>query len=754
MNLKTQFLTFFIIIFSSNQLFAQNLFSNGDFENYTTCPTALGQVNNVIGIESCTVTPDYYNASCGFLTNSPGAEGAYCSMNAQANIPSGDGFIGFFGGMFNNTSYQFESFILTLDQQTIAGQSYEIDFEMFTVDRPFGPCYKKLVGNCMDFGFLFFNSSNPVTCLTNPFYPIASPPYPAPSVAINCSAISVGSWGHQSMTYTADGVYDRVLVYFYPNANSGTAACSGKTGHFYMDNLCIKPAGGTCSTCNYTIDAGSDQSVCQGATVTLNGFSSGGVQSHTWTSSGDGTFDTNTQIHAVYTPGQNDIVNGSVTLTLTSDAPATPCTQVADELILTIIPNTVPVIDEITPLCSTSPNITLSATPAGGTWSGTGIVNSSSGEFSPAQAGAGTWEITYTTGTCGGSDVTQIEVHQEYTLNAGADTSICANQLFTCAATETGNPAVSWSASGDGSFDNPALLNATYTPGQNDLVNGTVLLTISTTVSGSACPQVSDQFTLTIDPETTAVLTVPTEICETSDPVLLQSDTPGGTWTGTGIVDSQQGLFAPAISGPGLWTINYTLIGVSCFTQASAVIHVDGQKNAGFHYADEEYCLPGSNPVPVITGDQGGVFSMDNNGNIDPSTGEVVLYNTPTGTYIIRYAFDGECQASATDTIEICGEYDVQIPNVFTPNNDLVNDVFQLQFTGVKKMSCTILNRWGNVVFSSDFHHLELMSELIIWDGITANNKKAADGVYFYRIVATDLNDLPHNYEGFLTLIR
>src|SRR5690606_31968256 len=115
MNLKTQFLTFFIIIFSSNQLFAQNLFSNGDFENYTTCPTALGQVNNVIGIESCTVTPDYYNASCGFLTNSPGAEGAYCSMNAQANIPSGDGFIGFFGGMFNNTSYQFESFILTLD---------------------------------------------------------------------------------------------------------------------------------------------------------------------------------------------------------------------------------------------------------------------------------------------------------------------------------------------------------------------------------------------------------------------------------------------------------------------------------------------------------------------------------------------------------------------------------------------------------------------------------------------------------------
>lgn len=428
--------------------------------------------------------------------------------------------------------------------------------------------------------------------------------------------------------------------------------------------------------------------------------------------------------------------------------------QVSDELIVTIIPGTVPVIDDITPLCSASPNVTLSANPAGGIWSGTGIVNSSNGEFSPAQAGTGTWEITYTTGACGGSDVTQIEVHQEYTLNAGNDTSICANQLFICTATETGNPTINWSTSGDGSFDNPALLNATYTPGQNDLTNGTVLLTISTIAPGNACPQVSAQITLTITPETTAILTVPNEICETSDPIPFQSDTPGGSWIGTGVVDSQQGVFDPAIAGPGLWTINYMLTGVSCFNQASAVIRVDAQKNTGFNYTDEKYCLPGSNPVPVITGDQGGIFSMNNNGNIDPSTGEISLHNTETGVYVISYTFDGECQDSATDTIEICEEYDLQIPNVFTPNNDFVNDVFQLQFAGIKKMSCTILNRWGNVVFSSDFHHLEFMSELIIWDGHTENNKKATEGVYFYRIVATDVGDLLHTYEGFLTLMR
>lgn len=754
MKLKTHFFTLLIIIFNSTFVFTQNLFSNGDFENYTTCPNNLGQVDRVIGVESCTVTPDYYNASCGFLTDNSSAEGAYCSMNAQANIPSGDAFIGFFGGMFNSTSYQFESFILTLDQQTVAGQDYEIDFEMFTVDRPSGPCYKKLVGDCMDFGFLFFNSSNPVSCPTNAFYPIATPPHPAPSASINCSAISVGSWGHQSLTYTADGVYDRVLVYFFPNANSGTAACSGKTGKFYMDDLCIKPVGGTCTPCDYNVNAGADINICQGETVTLEG-SSNGVQSHTWTSSGDGTFDDNTILNAIYTPGPNDITAGSITLTLTSDVPAAPCTQVSDELVLTIAPNTVPVIDEIPPLCISSSNIMLSATPTGGTWSGTGIINSTSGEFSPSQAGSGTWEITYTTSACGSNDVTQIDVHQNYTLNAGVDTSICANQSFTCTATATGNPAINWTTSGDGSFDDPTVVNTTYTPGQNDIENGAVNLTISTNITENACPQVSDQVTLSIDPASAILLTVPSEICEDSDPIVLLSDTPDGTWSGTGITDSQQGLFDPEIAGPGSWTIEYTLTeGGPCSIQASALILVDTQKDTEFNYTDETYCLPGSNPTPIITGDHGGIFHIDNNGSINTTNGEISLKDTEPGTYVISYTFASGCSASATDTIEICGDYDLQIPNVFTPNNDHVNDFFQLHFTGVKEISCVIFNRWGNIVFSSDFHQLEFVSELIIWDGLTASNEKTTEGVYFYRIEATDFQGNIHNHEGFLTLVK
>ncbi len=62
-------------------------------------------------------------------------------------------------------------------------------------------------------------------------------------------------------------------------------------------------------------------------------------------------------------------------------------------------------------LCSDGTNVILSAADAGGIWSGTGIINSSTGEFSPSVAGAGTFTISYTiSGTCGATGNINIQV--------------------------------------------------------------------------------------------------------------------------------------------------------------------------------------------------------------------------------------------------------------------------------------------------------------------------------------------------------
>ena len=61
------------------------------------------------------------------------------------------------------------------------------------------------------------------------------------------------------------------------------------------------------------------------------------------------------------------------------------------------------------PFCISDAASTLSAATSGGTWSGTGITNTSTGLFNPGTAGAGTHQIIYTiSGSCGSVSISLI----------------------------------------------------------------------------------------------------------------------------------------------------------------------------------------------------------------------------------------------------------------------------------------------------------------------------------------------------------
>jgi len=68
------------------------------------------------------------------------------------------------------------------------------------------------------------------------------------------------------------------------------------------------------------------------------------------------------------------------------------------------------------------------------------------------------------------------------------------------------------------------------------------------------------------------------------------------------------------------------------------------------------------------------------------------------------------------------------IANVFTPNGDLLNDLFAVQnIEGYDEANIRVFNRWGNEMYSS-INYTEDK-----WDGIDqATGSKVADGVYFY----------------------
>ena len=79
----------------------------------------------------------------------------------------------------------------------------------------------------------------------------------------------------------------------------------------------------------------------------------------------------------------------------------------------------------------------------------------------------------------------------------------------------------------------------------------------------------------------------------------------------------------------------------------------------------------------------------------------------------------------------------VVVPNVITPNNDGVNDVFTIENieTWTSTRSVKIFNRWGRLVYETATY-----DNSTPWEGKDQSGKVLADGVYFYII---ELYDLP-----------
>jgi len=119
------------------------------------------------------------------------------------------------------------------------------------------------------------------------------------------------------------GVGVHQLIYTFDN---GVCAKSDTTLIFVKDCAC---------SLVITVSAGSDQNICEGDKIQLNGIVTG-ISNFTWSTSGTGTFSDNKMANPVYNPSLADMAAGSVTITLTTSDPdgAGPCQAVKDVLSL------------------------------------------------------------------------------------------------------------------------------------------------------------------------------------------------------------------------------------------------------------------------------------------------------------------------------------------------------------------------------------------------------------------------------------
>lgn len=95
---------------------------------------------------------------------------------------------------------------------------------------------------------------------------------------------------------------------------------------------------------------------------------------------------------------------------------------------------------------------------------------------------------------------------------AGDDGTICEGMTFTPNAGAINYQTVLWETAGDGSFSNPTMLETTYTPGTQDYLNRSVVLTLTVTGNNNT---VSDNMTLSfiLLPLNSAMPAGQTEFC-------------------------------------------------------------------------------------------------------------------------------------------------------------------------------------------------------------------------------------------------
>ncbi len=122
------------------------------------------------------------------------------------------------------------------------------------------------------------------------------------------------------------------------------------------------------------------------------------------------------------------------------------------------------------------------------------------------------------------------------------------------------------------------------------------------------------------------------------------------------------------------------------------------------------------------------------------STGDtmasIVVPGLTNGTYSLTVT--DECPRSASISMYVDSGCELEIPNVFTPNNDGYNDAFVINGIMNIKHTLRIYNRWGQVLLETDNYRNN-------WRG-----SDLSDGTYFYELYTPEDG---RYYTGSLTLL-
>ncbi|WP_341905490.1 T9SS type B sorting domain-containing protein [Fluviicola taffensis] len=186
-----------------------------------------------------------------------------------------------------------------------------------------------------------------------------------------------------------------------------------------------------------------------------------------------------------------------------------------------------------------------------------------------------------------------------------------------------------------------------------------------------------------------------------------------------------------------------------CFDRDSIYISVGSISGAITAQANPEYVVPG-NSTTLTALPAGYSYVWSPQAGLSNPFGQITQATPEQTTQYVVNVTDGICIKSASVKVNVlevvCDRTYVYVPNAFSPNGDLENDVLYVRSAIATKILFRIFDRWGELVF-------ETTDQAIGWDG-TFRDKLLKPDTYDYYLEATCVQGEQKIIKGNVTLIR
>jgi gliding motility-associated-like protein len=398
-------------------------------------------------------------------------------------------------------------------------------------------------------------------------------------------------------------------------------------------------------------------------------------------------------------------------------------------------------IDSVPPVCSvTQAPFNLMASPSDplSKFTGKGITDEKQGTFSPSVAGIGKHLITYTISASGGCGqlkgfrtITVANPPATITTNTGR-TQFCVSDIATLSA-PAGMKKYEW------------FLNGTPVGNNNKLdvaAGGNFKVKVT---DGEPCSNTSPEVKIEFFSPSNVKIDPIASGCGLEFPAVpLKASPSGGAFT----ID---GAFATVFDykklGFGKHKVDYKINGVLPCLQGSDSQVVEIQDFPKPNLGPDVFLGKGNGVTlkgfidPTMTYSWLPIEGLDNPTNPNP-------FASPTRTIDYTLMVKSTLGCEGEDKVNVTVYQPIYIPTAFTPNNDNVNDLWDLAgMEAYPNAEVQIFNRWGNMVFYSKGTY-----NLAPFDG-NDKNKLLPEGMYIYKI--NPFPDRPNfQYKGTFMLLR